>query len=250
MMSSPLVRRSKVLPAITAVVLGLLCSGRMAVAASNDEITANDILRTVREAQAGRNESLDGQLRTDTGKVLPFRLTATGPAVRYVFPGPPASTVQVRYNEDNSQLEEVDGEGSKERLNPANFDKKILGTDLTYEDLALRFVYWKRATLLESDDETNFPAHKLRLNSPSRQSQYSYVLLWVAKDSGALLRAEGYNFDGKLTKRLQVVSGQKLNGKWYLKQLRIEEVDPSNGSTASRSYLEIKGVARPPAPVH
>ncbi len=237
-----------ILVSVAILVLSCLVDGRNpAVAAPPDEITAADILRTVREAQTGRNEALDGQLRTEEGKVLPFRLVASGPVVRYAFPGPPPMVVQVRYNEESSQLEEVSGGGATERMTPANFDKKILGTDLTYEDLALRFVYWKRASLLESDDSTTFPAYKLRLNSPSRQSQYSYVLLWVAKQSGALLRAEGYNFDGKLCKRLRVVSGQKINGKWCLKLLSVEEVEPENGGTKSRSYLEIKGAARPVA---
>ena len=220
------------------------------LAATGDEPTAIDILRTVREAQASRHETLDGQLRTGEGKVIPFRLSADGAAVRYQFPGPPPTTIRVRYNEDNSQLEESTG-GDSERMTPANFDKKIFGTDLSYEDLSLRFVYWKRAVLLPGDGATlPLSSHKIRLDAPSRQSQYSYVLLWVGKDSGALLQAEGYDPDGKLTKRLKVVNGQKLsNGKWYLKSLRIEDVDPGTGRTSSRSYLEIKGLVTPLPPV-
>ncbi len=236
--------------ALLVLSLGTLSGTGTAHAAARDEVTATDILRTVREMQAGRNETMDGQLRTGEGQVLPFRLTAAGPVVRYAFSGPPAVILQVRYNEDNSQLEEVGGDGDKERLNPANFDKKIFGTDLTYEDLALRFVYWRRATLLESDDATTFAAYKLRLNSPSRQSQYSYVLLWVAKETGAMLRAEGYNFDGKLVKRMTVVHVQKLEGRWYLKQLRIENIDPATGNAAhAPSYLEIKDLAHQPSTV-
>jgi hypothetical protein len=223
---------------------------RVLRAALPDDITATDILRTVREAQAGRHEALDAQLRTGDGKTLPFRLTANGPIVRYAFPGPPPTTIQVRYNEDNSQLEESSGAGPSERLTPANFDKTVLGTGLTYEDLALRFVYWKRAKLLEGDDTTTFPSYKMRLDPPSRQSQYSYILLWVAKSSGALAQVEGYNLNGKLSKRLQVVDIQKIDGKWYLKRLRIEELNPETGRTLSRSYLEVKGIARSATPVH
>ena len=235
---------------VTALVLMPSIPGRMALAAPSDDITATDILRTVREAQAGRHETLDAQLRTGDGKTLPFRLTANGPTVRYAFPGPPPTTIQVHYNEDNSQLEESSGAGPSERLTPANFDKTVLGTGLTYEDLALRFIYWKRAKLLEGDDTTTFPSYKMRLDPPGRQSQYSYVLLWITKDTGVLAQVEGYDPDGKLSKRLRVVSGQKLNGKWYLKSLSIEDVDPANGRTRARSYLEIKGIAKPVGPVH
>ena len=220
------------------------------LAAPADEPTAADILRTVREAQGSRHETLDGQLRTGDGKVIPFRLAADGAAVRYQFPGPPPTTIRVRYNEDNSQLEESTG-GDSERMTPANFDKKIFGTDLSYEDLSLRFVYWKRAALLPGDSATlPLSSYKIRLDAPSRQSQYSYVLLWVGKESGALLEAEGYDLDGKLTKRLKVINGQKLsNGKWYLKSLRIEDIDTATGRASSRSYLEIKGLVTPMPPV-
>ena len=64
------------------------------------------------------------------------------------------------------------------------------------------------------------------------------------KESGALLRAEAYDWQGKQIKRFEVVSGQKLDGKWYLKQMRIESLDPGNDHARSRTYLEIKGLAK------
>lgn len=209
------------------------------------DLTAADILRAVREGQAGRHETLEGQLRNSSdGKTFPFRLVADGPSVRYQFAGSPATTVQVQYNEENSELlESVDG-AAAEKLTRANFDRKILGTDLTYEDMALRFVYWSRSSLLEDDHATTFPAFKLRLNAPGKRTQYAYVLLWVHKDTSALLQAEGYDEKDRLLKRFTVVSGQKIGGKWYLKQMRVENVNPDTGRVATRTYLEIKGLAK------
>ncbi len=210
-------------------------------------LTASDILRAVREGQGSRHESLNGRLRNDeTGAAFPFKLVADGPLVRYQFAGNPVTVVQVRYDEENSQLEEVTG-GTTEKLTPANFDKKILGTDLSYEDLALRFVYWSKATLLGDETLKLRTAYKLRVNAPNRRTQYSSVNLWVDRDSGALLRAEAYDWDGRLVKRFEVISGQKLpdnaEGKWYLKEMRIENLDPTTGKAKSRSYLNITGLA-------
>lgn len=214
-------------------------------AAQGAGLTAADILAAVREGQASRHESLEGQLRNDSdGRTFPFRLVADGPLVRYEFAGPPATVVEVRYNEENSELRESVGGGAAERLTAANFDKKILGADLAYEDMALRFVYWSRASLEEEDNATTFPANKLKLVAPSPRSQYAYVLLWVGKDSGALLRAEGYDAKGRVIKRFEVRSGQKIGGKWYLKQMRIENVDSATSRVVSRTYLEIKGTAK------
>ena len=222
----------------------LLACGYSLVAQTAAPPTATDILRAVREAQASRHDALDGQLRNDfDGKTFPFRLTADGPLVRYQFAGTPPTVVQVRYNEDNSQLEESTG-GSTEKLTPANFDRKILGTDLSYEDLALRFVYWSRATVKGDDSVMTRDAWKLQLNAPTHHTEYSSVNLWVDKVSGALLQAEAYDWLGRLVKRFEVVSGQPINGKWYLKRLRIESVDPANHKVLSRTYLEIKGLAK------
>ena len=209
-----------------------------------DKVTAVDILRTVREAQGSRHEVLEGQLRNDAdGKTFPFRLAADGPQVRYDFPGTPPTLVQVRYNEDNSQLEESIG-GSTEKLTPANFDKKLLGTDLAYEDLALRFIYWSRATITGEDRIKLQSTWKLTLNAPTHRTEYSSVNLWVDKDSGALLRAEAYDWQGKLIKRFEVISAQSIEGKWYLKKMRIESLDPADAKVRSRTYLEINGLAK------
>ena len=123
-------------------------------------------------------------------------MTADGPLVRYEFAGTPPTVVQVHYNEDNSQLEESTA-GATEKLTPSNFDKKILGTDLSYEDLALRFVYWSRATITGDDNIRTRDAWKLTLNAPTHRTEYSSVNLWVDKESGALLQAEAYDWQGK-----------------------------------------------------
>ena len=137
-----------------AIVAGILLASHaraQAPKSSKAALTATDILHAIREAQGTRHDALEGQLRDDiAGTTFPFRLVSDGPQVRYEFKGPPPTAVQVRYNEDGSELVESGPEGSG-KLTAATFDKHILGTDLTYEDLALRFVYWPNA-VIEGDD--------------------------------------------------------------------------------------------------
>lgn len=212
--------------------------------AAEPALTAADILHAVREAQGTRHDALDGQLRDDiAGLTFPFRLVSDGSQVRYEFKGPPPTAVQVRYNEEGSELVESGPEGSG-KLTPANFDKHILGSDLTYEDLALRFLYWPRAVIEGNDSIKTRDAWKLRLTAPNHRTQYGSVLVWVDKDSGGLLRVDGFDWQGKLIKRFEVVSVQKIDGKTYLKQMRIEGFDPASGHSRSRTYLEIKGLAK------
>ena len=54
------------------------------------------------------------------------------------------------------------------------------------------------------------------------------------------MRMEGYDWKGQLAKRFEVVSAQKIEGRWFLKQMRIEEMQPGTNKVLARSYLEIK----------
>ena len=46
---------------------------------------------------------------------------------------------------------------------------------------------------------------------------------------------------GRLIRKFEVVSAQKIDGQWMLKQMRIESLNPESGKTLSRTYLEITG---------
>ena len=74
----------------------------------------------------------------------------------------------------------------------------------------------------------------------SHDSQYWNVLLWVDKASGALMRIEGYDWGGKLVKCFEVISAQKIDNRWFLKQMRVEEMEPGTNRVQARTYLEIK----------
>jgi hypothetical protein len=199
--------------------------------------SAREILASVRLQQAGQQIDLQGQLR-ENEKVFPFHLTQTGPVIRYTFSNP-NETLQLRLGEDDSRLEEVTRAGV-EKVAPAQFDQKVRGTGVTYEDLALKFLYWQNARVTGEDSIRTRKCWKLELKAPSRQSQYANIFLWVDKSGGALMRMEGYDSNGQLAKRFEVVSAQKIEGRWFLKQMRIEEIQPGTGKVQTRTYLEIK----------
>lgn len=180
---------------------------------------------------------LQGQLR-ENEIVIPFRLTQTGPIIRYAFSNPD-QVLQLRLGENNSRLDVVTDSGA-ENFAASQLNQKIRGTGITYEDLALKFLYWPNAKLAGEENVRTRSCWKLQLRAPSRQSQYSNVVLWIDKTSGALLRMEGYDWNGQLAKRFEVVSAQKIDNRWFLKQMRVEELQPGTNKVQSRTYLEIK----------
>jgi hypothetical protein len=199
--------------------------------------SAKDILASVRMTEARQQIDLSGQLRQND-VVVPFRLTQNGPLIRYSFTNPD-EVVQLRLGENSSRLDLVTETGT-ERFAASKLHQKIRGTILTYEDLAFKFLYWPTARVLGEENVRTRNCWKLQLRAPSRESQYSNVLLWVDKASGALMRMEGYDWNAQLAKRFEVVSAQKIDNRWFLKQMRIEELQPGTNHVLARAYLEIK----------
>jgi hypothetical protein len=198
--------------------------------------SARDILESVRMRQVQQQVDLRGQLRQNE-IVVPFQLIQSGSVVRYIFANPD-ETLQLQLGENDSRLEEISSEGT-EKIRPAQFDKSIRGTGVTYEDLALKFLYWPNSQLLGIETITTGNCWKLELRPGPNSSQYSRVLLWIHQNSGALMRLEGYNGKNQLVKRFNVVSAQKIQDRWYLKQMRIETFEPGTNHVTSRTYLEI-----------
>src|SRR6266853_66662 len=199
--------------------------------------SANEILASVRMIEARQQIDLQGQLRQND-LLIPFRLIQNGPLIRYSFTNPD-EVLQLRLGQNSSRLDFVTDTGT-EKFATGKLSQKIRGTSLTYEDLAFKFLYWQAARVLGEENVRTRNCWKLQLRAPSRESQYSNVLLWIDKTSGALMRMEGYDWNAQLAKRFEVVSAQKIEGRWFLKQMRVEEFQPGTSHVLARTYLEIK----------
>jgi hypothetical protein len=215
----------------------LICSGLALSIHAQPAPSAQDILASVRMMEAQQQLDLQGQLRQNE-VIVPFRLTQNGPLIRYSFINP-NEVLQLRLGEKSSRLDLVTGAGT-EKFAASKLNQKIRGTSVSYEDLALKFLYWPAARVLGEENVRTRNCWKLQLRAPSRESQYSNVLLWVDKASGALMKMEGYDWNAQLAKRFEVVSGQKIENRWFLKQMRIEELQPGTNHVQARTYLEIK----------
>src|SRR5213593_4780461 len=198
---------------------------------------AKEILDSVRMLESRQQIDLQGQLR-ENEIVIPFRLVQTGPIIRYSFTNP-EEVLQLRLGENSSRLDLVSDAGT-EKFAPSKLNQRLRGTSVTYEDLAFKFLYWPTARVLGEENVRTRNCWKLQLRAPSRDSQYSNLLLWIDKASGALMRMEAYDWNAQLAKRFEVVSGQKIEGRWFLKQMRVEEFQPGTSHVQARTYLEIK----------
>ncbi len=202
---------------------------------------AKEILKNVRLAQSEQSREVQGRLRNGKN-IIPFRLKLDKGVLRYEFTGPD-QVIILRFGEESSRLEEIT-DGNREKITPAQYDARVRNTDITYEDLALKFLYWPRAQIEGEETKLTRKCWKMLLEPGSRkESQYGKVTVWIEKQSGALMQAEGYDWDGKLSKRFKVISGQKIDGGWFLKQMRIEHIEGGKAKDKAPTYLEINRIS-------
>ncbi|HYY27687.1 MAG TPA: outer membrane lipoprotein-sorting protein [Chthoniobacterales bacterium] len=198
----------------------------------------NAILEQIRSAQAEISRPLSGRLRPENGDAIPFQLQLKGSEFVYSFTNPP-ETIRLLLTDTGSVMTD-DKSGRQQTVAGSKFTQSVRGTDITYEDLSLRFLYWKNARYEGEQSVRTITCSVILVQPASRNSAYGSVRLWIAKNRGALIKAEGYDWQGKLIKRFEIISAQQIEGKTIFKQLRIERLDPQTGKVVSRTYLELE----------
>ena len=103
-------------------------------------------------------------------------------------------------------------------------------------DLGLEFFHWPAQKVLPKT--TNLKRGRdytlLESTNPNPATNgYSRVLSWIDKETGGILEAEAYDFNGKLLKDFAPKSFKKVNGQWELQEMEIRNVQ-----TGSRTRLE------------
>jgi len=203
-----------------------------------EKLTATEVQALVRYSNALQNTDLFGKLINSKGQKEPFRLTMQDRFIRFAF-DKPAQIIQLDIKDSSYLLREAIG--GQEKLIPfTRFAEPIRNSEIWYEDLAMRYLYWPKPTLEGEQKIKTRLCWKLRVYNPTNLGPYHCVEIWVDKGSGGLMKMQGYDYDGKMIKRSTVLGGHKLeDGTWVLKEMRIESFKPGASSPYAKSYLEI-----------
>ena len=112
-------------------------------------------------------------------------------------------------------------------------------------DLGLEFLHWPHQRLI---------AHRIQMRKgvscqvlesrrePSLQVGYDRVRAWVSREHGGIIYAEAYNAAGKKIKIFEVNDVEKVEGRWFVKELKIRDLAER---TTSILEFEAEPVARP-----
>ena len=230
---------------LASLFVGLLTAGA-ALCEQAQELTADNILEVMRDMTVSQeNKDVLGSIRKGRDKI-PFSLSARGETIVFQYKENNAwQRFDVRINEKNVDLIRV-VKGKAQVMAPASYAAKIANTDVCYEDLSLRFLYWKGGKLIDDSANSRVKGRDCYIvevpNPKPSVGQFAYVRLWVDKENGTSWQIDGYGKDGKLKKRFSITSVQRLDdGTWFFKQMKLEvrdEKDPSRN--AAINYIDMQ----------
>lgn len=216
---------------------------------AQDEIklpSAAVILDNVRYSQSTESQVFNGEIRPrKIGlKSTPMKMEVFNGGVRFLF------------FEDNSRRKKVDqvlelklsngrdvlteptmnGGG---KISPERYSQRVRGSDIVYEDIAMRFLYWPAPMHLKVEKTKGGPSWKIRCANPEGNGPYAIVDVWVSQESGALVRMNGFDSKRRLIKSYEVESVQRYKGAWMLRMMNVRTYPTSTGPVGS-TYLKIE----------
>lgn len=179
-------------------------------------------------------EGLTGNLTKD-GKKTPVTLFLKGKEIQFQFSerGGPWQIFHMRLADQRYDLFEIK-DGKTVNFPGAKLIEPIAGTDLTYEDLALRFFYWPNPKHEGMESIGGRSCHKLRLDKPKDSpGRYEAVYVWVDQQYGAFMQIRGHDKAGALIKEFQVRDVMQIGKVWTLKRMQVATHDPKTGRRSS-----------------
>lgn len=210
---------------------------------------AGQLLKRVRQAATlQENKDVGGQIRRRSVKV-PFTMNLRGNLIAFQYQLNGAwNRFDLKFRDRGQEiLSWKDGKAGV--LPVAQYSVPIAGTDVTYEDLSMRYLYWPKPKVVKDDAASTVKGRDcwiVQIPNPNpKVGQYAWVRVWIDKENGAMWQMDGIDGRGELAKRFMIDSLMKLkDGSWFFKRMKVEVRDPSNPRrTVSVSYIDMNDPA-------
>ena len=213
-----------------------------AAAAAPGGLTANQIVEKVHLSRAlGKDPKerviFPGEL-SKGGKRVPFSIELSQSLIRFNFENP-RQTINLDITEKSYRLKEVTA-GSNKEVPAAMYSSGVRGTDLTYDDISMRYLYWPKKNYIGEETIRTRRCYVVDLYNPQRLGDYYLVRIFVDGESGGLMRMMGYDWNGKLIKSCTVTDGMKVNGATVLKNMDVIRYVPGSKKVAGETSFELK----------
>ncbi|MEO0416687.1 MAG: outer membrane lipoprotein-sorting protein, partial [Verrucomicrobiota bacterium] len=203
-----------------------------------DNMSGDEVMKLVRYSYTLHNRDFTGQLRLGVTKRVPFLLSLKPESIRFIFTEPDQVVFLDTRNNNFSLFEGVGG-AQLTPVAPEKYGATIRGTDVTYDDLSMRFLYWPNPKVTSQVKFKARDAWVVRVRNPDGRGNYSTVDCWIDKASGGLMKMIGYNAAGRPIRRFEVLHGKKFGDVWMVDEMRVETISPSTGKVSSSTRMQI-----------
>lgn len=202
---------------------------------------AERILSTTRFAATMQvQQNLHGHM-SKNGKRTPLSLFLRNENIQFSYKVKGKDNrFHMRLKEDHFDLLEI-VKGKTTRFSDKKLAEKINGTDVSFEDISMRFLYWKDSEVVGESKVNGRRCTKLRLKNPSTTAgDYRIVDVWVDKKYGAMMKLVGYNSKGQPLKQFLVTDVMRLGRGYTLRKMRVDTIDAESNKVVGQTYIEFK----------
>ncbi len=202
------------------------------------EPVAGEIVQAMDPRNIFVNYEFDGSMRKG-GTVVPFKLRFKDGRQFYTFQEP-WRKIQMTGRGANSVLEEFPL-GSAIKVAPGHRPGSLPENDLEPDDLFFTFLDWPKK--VKQPNEETVKTRKcwvVDLYNDQKVGEYGIVRIFVDKESGGLMRMQGYDFQGQMIKVLSVTSGMKVDGATVLKSMDVIRYISGTKKVAGETTFELK----------
>lgn len=227
-----------------------------------------DATQLMREAHAKtwpKEPELTGQIRKGSHKI-PVALFRRDKNIQFQHFHPETKGWRVFH----IRLEPVDPgqsgllelkDGKTLRFPDQKLGEAIEGTDITYEDLAMPFLYWPNPFLEGSGEVGGQDCWVVRVRNPGTAGNYTLVRVWIHKNAHGLMQVVGYDPQEKALKRMRVTDIMSLGAaglihalmgrpldRYTIREAQFASIDPVTGKTVGITDLTFDLPKKTPRP--
>lgn len=198
---------------------------------------AEQIMQSVRQVTALQQEQdLHGSIRKG-GRQTPLSLFLRGEDIQFAIDGG-KERFHLRLTPETQELREIIA--GKTTVFPSNkISQPIVKSDVSYEDIALKFLYWKNPRIAGEDTIKGQKCWRVHVVNPNQSGNYREVSVWVSKAQRALMRVIGYGPQPARSplKQFEITDIMKVNNAYTVKTMKVSAFD-ARGKTSGITYLD------------
>lgn len=221
-------------------------SGQEGITLPENSKQASKILSQVRYAYPQKTLNFRGEIRPRRigFKMIPLNLSFNSQLIKFEFFSENNSTkiidetISLDFRDDKINVLRAYDSLTKE-IKDDDLSNSIRGTDISYDDIVMRFLDWPNPVLLKVEKAKGGKAWKIRCANPNKSQLYSIVDVWVSQRSGAIVRMNAYNKKRRIVKSFEVDSIQQIKGDWFVETMIVRTYPEDGKSKPTSSFLKL-----------